>query len=81
MTFAYSQALAGESVEFPNYYDVLTNKFVSKYDPEHDVFNHVTHADLERFARIVAYKVAHNLKLGYKMDPKDDPLTYIDCDN
>jgi len=35
---------------------------------------------LEYYARIVAYKVAFNLKNGRKMDPDQDPLTYLTCD-
>ena len=66
--FAYTEALAGESLELRD-----------KFDYSAQVFNGVTHADFERFARTVAYKVAHNLKLGMVMDPDGDPLTYIDC--
>ncbi len=67
---AYSTALAGESV-----HDDLKRK----WDQDAKVFDGITHEDLERFARTVAYKVAHNLKNGHQMDPKMDPLTYIDC--
>jgi hypothetical protein len=45
-----------------------------KYNPDTSSFDGVTFDDFERFARIVAYKVAHNLKLGMKMDPEFDPL-------
>jgi hypothetical protein len=33
-------------------------------------------AELIRFARTVAYKVANNLKNGFEMSPEDDPLDY-----
>jgi len=62
---AYSTALAGESV-----HDDLKVKF----DSDSEVFNGVTHDDLERYARTVAYKVAHNLSNGHKMDPSMNPL-------
>jgi len=31
--------------------------------------------ELMEFAKIVAYKVFHNLKQGHEMDENDDPLT------
>jgi len=65
---AYSETLASESMGMRD-----------KWDPEAQVYNGVTYDDLERFARIVAYKVAHNLKNGHKMDPDMDPLEYVDC--
>lgn len=49
------------------------------YDSKHNCYHNVTLDDIEHFARIVAYKVASNLKNGYKMDPYTDPLTYVDC--
>ena len=67
-TYAYSEALAFESIE-----DLGT------YDTEKNVHNNVNSKDLEKFARIVAYKVASNLKNGFEMDEKIDPLTYIEC--
>ena len=67
---AYNTALAGESVP---------DQLKEKYDEDKDMYYCVTHNDLERFARIVAYKTAHNLKNGYTMDENGDPLTYIDC--
>ena len=64
--FAYSKAVAFESAgDLP--YDHKTESYVLPSDI------------LEYYARIIAYKVAHNLKNGYTMDPDQDPLTYIDC--
>ena len=66
-TFAYSEALAFESASgFP--YNRETGEYVMAPDI------------LEFYARIVAYKVAHNIRLGYPMDQGIDPLTYVDCD-
>lgn len=48
---AYSKALAWESI--PPQMD-------EKYDEATQSFHLITFQDLERFARIVAYKVAHN---------------------
>jgi len=62
---AYSTALAGESVH---------DDLKANWDAESKVFNRVTHDDLERFARTVAYKVAKNLKNGHEMDPDMNPL-------
>lgn len=67
---AYSEALAGESI---------SDAMKAKWDPKSKVFVGLTHDELERYARTVAYKVAHNLSLGFTMDPANDPLTYIDC--
>ena len=68
---AYTTALSGESFDPQDGY----------YDPDTNCFQSVSHTDLERFARIVAYKVAHNLSLGYKMDPYADPLLYVECED
>ena len=63
---AYNRALAFESAsDLP--YDHKTGQYVLPPDI------------LEYYAKIIAYKVAHNLKNGYKMDPDNDPLTYTDC--
>lgn len=66
---AYTSAIARESWEPED----------GKYDPIRNVYNKVSFNDLERFARIVAYKVTKNIKNGYKMDPYADPLLYVDC--
>ena len=63
-SFAYSEALAGESL--PDW------KFRSNGSGVHTV----TDAELEEYARIVAYKVANNLSRGLVMDPTMDPLRY-----
>ena len=64
--FAFSEALAFESAsDLP--YDHSTGQYVLPADILH------------YFAKIVAYKVAYNLKNGLVMDPDDDPLTYVDC--
>ena len=66
--YAYSTALAFESINMSD-----------KWDPSKELFGSVTHYDLERFARTVAYKVAHNLRNGFKMSQEADPLEYINC--
>jgi len=73
MGFAYSKALAFESLN--------SHRLAEKYDEQRKTYHHVTAADFEHFARIVAYKVAHHLKNGSTMDPKGDPLTYVDCED
>ena len=65
---AYSQALALESIGK-----------IGVYDEPSETFNSVTHADLEHYAKVVAFKVAHNLTNGYTMDKNIDPLEYFDC--
>lgn len=65
---AYSQALALESIGE-----------IGIYDETSEIFNNVTHADLEHYAKVVAFKVAHNLSNGYTMDSSIDPLNYFDC--
>lgn len=65
-SFAYSKALAFESAS-----DLPYNRETGEYVLPCDI--------LEYYARIIAYKVAHNLKNGFIMDPGQDPLTYIDC--
>lgn len=67
---AYSKALAGESI---------TDAMKVKWDPKSKTFSGLTHDELERYARTIAYKVAYNLSLGFTMDPANDPLTYVDC--
>ncbi len=63
---AFSQALALESAS-----DCTYNEDTDTYV--------LTTNEMVRYAKIVAYKVAHNLDNGFEMDPEDDPLTYIDC--
>ena len=65
--FAYSQALAFESLDLRE-----------KFDADKEVFNGVTFDDFEKYAKIVACKVAHNLQNGFVMDKNDDPLNYGD---
>ncbi len=62
---AYSEALALESIGK-----------MGRWDEEDEVYNKVTNKQLERYASRVAYKVAHNLKNGFEMDPNGDPLKY-----
>ena len=63
--FAFSQALVGESI---------SDDLAAKYDQATDTFNGVTNDDLDELAKVVAYKVYHNVKNGYELDPDDDPL-------
>lgn len=66
LEYAYNPSVAFESAgDLP--YDHKTGEYVLAPDI------------LEYYARIVAYKVAYNLKNGRKMDPDQDPLTYINC--
>lgn len=67
---AYSYALASESV---------TGAMEKKWDPKTKTYVGLTHDEIVAYAKIIAYKVAHNLSLGFTMDPTNDPLTYIDC--
>lgn len=64
-TFAYSEALALES-----------SGRLGDYDQESNTYNNITSKGLEDYARIVAYKVAHNLGNGFEMDKTIDPLKY-----
>lgn len=65
--YAYSESLALESAsDLP--YDPKSGEYVLPPDI------------LEYYARIIAYKVAHNIRQGYPMDKDIDPLTYVDCD-
>ena len=65
MTYAYNPAVAFESAsDLPR--DLKTGEYV------------LTEDILEYYARVVAYKVAHNLKNGHKMDADNDPLDYVD---
>ena len=66
---AYSEALAGESLG--------DWRFRSEGQ---DVYT-VNGKELEGYARTVAYKVASNMALGYRLDPDMDPLNYIDCES
>ena len=63
--FAYSKALAFESLDLRE-----------KFDYEKQVFNDVTFDDIEKYAKIIAYKVASNLNNGFVMDKDEDPLDY-----
>jgi hypothetical protein len=71
MAYAYSKALALESLS--------SHRLSEKYDEARKTYHHVTTEDFERYARTVAYKVAHNIKNGLLMDEGGDPLTYVDC--
>lgn len=71
MPYAYSKALAYESL--------ASVRMTEKYDETKQTYHHVTVADMESYARTVAYKVAHNIKNGMPMDEGGDPLTYVDC--
>ena len=64
MSNAFSNALALESVGKLGIFNAATG-----------TYSGVTHDDLLRYARTVAYKVFHNLKLGHTMSKEDDPLT------
>ena len=64
--FAYSQSIAFESAS-----DLPYNRDTGEYVLSPDILAH--------YARIIAYKVAHNLENGFTMEPGQDPLTYIDC--
>lgn len=65
MGWAYNSAVAFESAgDLPR--DPVTGDYVIPEDI------------LEYYARLVAYKTAHNLKNGYQMDPNNDPLDYVD---
>lgn len=64
MSNAFSNALALESVGELGIFNAATG-----------TYSGVTHDDLVSYARTVAYKVFHNLKLGHTMSKEDDPLT------
>lgn len=64
-SFAYSKALAFESLDLRE-----------KFDRDQVVFNQVTFEDFEKYAKVIAYKVAFNLQNGFVMDGRDDPLSY-----
>lgn len=61
--YAFSTAVVFESVESEN------------YNSENDIYT-FTPAQLEHYAKIIAYKVAYNLKNGFFMNPNNDPLNY-----
>lgn len=65
---AFSEALALESAS-----DCTYNEDTGTYI--------LTAKDMIRYAKIIAYKVAHNLQNGSELDPDDDPLEYVDCDD
>ena len=67
MKIAYSKALAWESIP---------DSFCNKFDQNSGIFSGITHDELERYARIVAYKVAYNLRNGASMNFDLDPLKY-----
>lgn len=65
MAYAYNPAVAFESAgDLP--VDPKTGEYV------------LTDDILEYYARVVAYKVAYNLKNGLVMDPGNDPVDYVD---
>lgn len=64
---AYNKALAGESI---------SDDMKKKWNTETEVFDGLTHDELERYARTIAYKVVYNLSNGHVMDPDMDPLKY-----
>ena len=66
---AYSPSIAFESIP---------HQISSKWNGES--FDGVSNADLECFARTVAYKVAYNLRNGFPMDYTIDPLHYLGQD-
>lgn len=70
MNDAYSPEIAGESI-----HDDLR----LKWNMQSQSFDGVTHDDLEYFARLIAYKVAANLRNGSIMNELLDPLEYVDC--
>lgn len=61
--FAFSKALAWESLELRG-----------KYSQTEKVFNGVTFEDIYKYAEIVAYKTAKNLKNGFRMNWSESPL-------
>ena len=63
---AFSRALALESASD------------STFDSDTEVYL-FTADELVRYAKIVAYKVSHNMSNGHTLDEDDDPLTYVDC--
>lgn len=60
---AYSRALCLESLGLRG-----------KFNPQTETFYNVMFDDFEKFARIVVYKVANNLKRGKQMDVEANPL-------
>lgn len=58
----------------------VPDEMCRKWSFETNTFSGITHDELERFARIVAYKVAHNLRNGHPMDYTSDPLDYQNSD-
>lgn len=65
--FAYTSTIALESFGLHH-----------RYCHDTAVFNGITHAELEDICRTVAYKVGHNLSLGYPLNVDADPLFYTD---
>ena len=78
--YAYTSALAHESMEPRMVYLVEEGRFECQYDAKRGVYRHISHDDLEAFARKVAYKTAKNIANGLKMSDEMDPLNYIECD-
>ena len=68
---AYSRALALESIP-----DCIKDK----WNQHSETYSSITDEDLERFAKIVAYKVAYNLRNGHQMNFDIDPLNYMGSD-
>ena len=68
---AYSKAVAWESV---------TDDIKKKWNQNTETYSDITNDELEYFARIVAYKVAHNLRNGHGMNFDIDPLNYCGGD-
>lgn len=58
---AYSEALAGESV---------TDEMKVKWDPKSETYIGLTHDEIKRYAKIIAYKVAANLGNGFTNGPR-----------
>lgn len=61
---AFNKALALESIGE-----------IGAFDAKTATYSGVTHDALVNYAKTVAYKVFHNIKLGHVMSDKEDPLT------
>ena len=48
---------------------------IGDFNPSNLTYNNVSADSLVSYARIVAYKVFHNLQNGLKMQKEDDPIT------
>lgn len=62
---AYTEALAFESI---------TDAMKERWDDDNEVYREITTEEIEAYAKIVAYKVFHNLKNGHFMDKDNDPI-------